>query len=179
MKQVQRSDDNPAVFDVTYRGTHTCHHRKPTSHSFAAAASSTYLDHCSNNDQHLLLSFQTNLQVKTENLDSNSQQEPAHTPFSFPSTPIDTPSSTPDNSFKSAFNAAFFSPATSESNYFSASPCRVSSYRGGPSVQASESDFAEIVLAASSAANSPMLDLDFPLPELDTDFMFDASTFFS
>jgi len=189
MKQVQRSDDNQAIFEVTYRGTHTCRRTPVPSAAMAAESSFPNLDR--HNNQLLLLSFQNNLKVETENLDSQFQDPAASSSFSFLSTPIDgvkpdshvfSPASSPDNCFKHSFTDAFISPATSESNYFSRSPCTMSSYGGRPSLQVSESDFTEIVSAATPASPSPMLDLDFLLQssELDTEFpLFDTSSFFN
>lgn len=115
MKQVQRCDQNPDIFQVTYRGTHTCHGKlSPASSPAAIAAGSSH------NNQ-LLLNFQTNLKVETEGLDSTSS-------LFFPSTPIEgmmteshmvSPASTVDNNncFKRSYTDAFISPATPESKF--------------------------------------------------------------
>ncbi|KAJ6795238.1 putative WRKY transcription factor 41 [Iris pallida] len=163
MKQVQRSEDNPSVFDVTYRGTHTCQ-PKPAARAAGAAPQPR--------NQDLLLSFQTGLKVKTEGLDSKSP-EPA-SDFSFPSAPealTFSPSSTLDGCFVlGGFSSAFISPASSESNYF-----------GGQNLQAAEWDFTEIVSAATCAdhTHSTMFDMDFLQNslDLDLDFPFDAYSF--
>lgn len=163
---MQRSDENPAIFEVTYRGTHTCR-REPSPLPAAAAAPS--LPNLDRHNSQLLLSFQTNLKVETEDLDPKS--------FSFPSTYVDSikheshvfsPASTLDNCFKRSFTDAFISPATSGSNYLVS--------RGGLSLQASESDFTEIVSGVTSASHSSLLDLDF-LSELDFSLV-DTSSFF-
>ncbi|KAJ6797471.1 putative WRKY transcription factor 41 [Iris pallida] len=177
MKQVQRSDDNPLVFDVTYRGAHTCRKRP------LADASASQESQQQQQNQELLLSFQTGLKVKTEGLDFESPEPSSSSlPFSFPSTPVEStnPSSTLDDclvGYGGAFSNAFFSPATSESNYFSMA-------YGGQTLQAAESDFTETVSAMatwSATANSPMLDMDLLLEsvDLDLEFPFDACSFLS
>ncbi|ONK55038.1 uncharacterized protein A4U43_UnF8320 [Asparagus officinalis] len=151
MKQVQRSEDNPSIFNVTYRGTHTC--SRKSSPSTVATSSFPLLNQ--HDDRHLLLSFQTNLKVKTEILDSKVQEPACSSSFTFHG-------SKPESHVISPSSTAFFSPTTSESNYFS--------------------DFNEIASAETSATDSPLLDMDFLLPssEMNTDFdLFDISSFFS
>ncbi|KAJ0962996.1 hypothetical protein J5N97_028118 [Dioscorea zingiberensis] len=80
-KQVQRSDSDPSIFDVTYRGEHTCIHKlKPK----ASASQENQQDY---------LSLSNNLKVKIEGQD----HEQAST-FSFPSSQL-TYLSTLDNHF--------------------------------------------------------------------------------
>nr|AXE72992.1 WRKY transcription factor IlWRKY1 [Iris lactea] len=198
VKQVQRSEDNPLVFDVTYRGTHTCE-RRPSAKASASASRDLLQQQQQQQNQDLLLSFQTGLKVKTEGLEFKSPEPSSSSiSFSFPSTPVESvkpetltfsPSSTLDNCLVgcggggAAFSNAFVSPATSESNYFSVSPCHQMSSYGGQALQAAESDFTEIISAATcaSAANSPLLDMDFLLDgvDLDQEFPFDACSFLS
>ncbi|KAJ6811025.1 putative WRKY transcription factor 41 [Iris pallida] len=203
MKQVQRSEENPLVFDVTYRGTHTCE-RRPSAKASASRDSLLLQQQQGQQQQQqnqdLLLSFQTGLKVKTEGLDFKSPEPSSSSlSFSFPSTPVESlkpetltfsPSSTLDNCHLVgcggvAFSNEFISPATSESNYFSMSPCHQMSSYGGQALQAAESEFAEIISAAAtctSATNSPMLDMDFLLDAADLDqanFPFDACSFLS
>lgn len=158
MKQVQRSDGNPAIFEVTYRGTHTCSRKSPSPPATAELSSCPNLDQQYHHQNQLLLSFQTNLKVETEHPSSSS--------FSFPSTPIDEPgsytfspaSSTLDSCFKRSFTDAFVSSATSDS------------------------DFADIISGVTLSSEYPcMADMDFLLQssELDADFpFFDATSYF-
>ncbi|XP_020252317.1 probable WRKY transcription factor 41 [Asparagus officinalis] len=60
-KQVQQSDDNPTIFEVTYRGSHTCQRTS---------------------------SPQTSLKVKSDNLNYKVPAPTHSSSFSFPSTPI-------------------------------------------------------------------------------------------
>ncbi|WOL14162.1 putative WRKY transcription factor 41 [Canna indica] len=151
MKQVQRSDDDPAVFVITYRGEHTCL-QKPQKLS-----SSSPINQEAEQDQQLHLSFQTGLKVKTEGL--SLEDGDRNSPFSFPSTPVSSfmsennllsspPPRVIENSrFAGGFPPPFISPTTPESKYFSMSPWRVGSYGG-------EADLADVVSAVTSANNS-------------------------
>lgn len=82
-----------------------------------------------------------------------------------------------------SLSPSFVSPATSESNHFSMSPCCMSNDGGGFNLQTVETDpdLTEILSAATSATNSPLMDLDFLLEPLEFDpkFQFDASSFFN
>ncbi|KAK1322495.1 putative WRKY transcription factor 41 [Acorus calamus] len=179
-KHVQRSDDNPSIFDVTYRGTHTCQSKTPT--SSPRPQNNQQQPPPPPPPQHLLLNFQTGLRVKTEDLDGHDGPPPSSSSFSFPPTPINLPLKPENHIFSShsptmlteshgnfiggasGFSSPFISPATSESNYFSVSPC-MGSFGG-----TMESDFTEIISAATSTTNSPMIDLDF-----DSIFPFDQN----
>ncbi|KAF5203154.1 Wrky dna-binding transcription factor [Thalictrum thalictroides] len=187
-KQVQRSDEDPLVFDVTYRGKHTCN---PSS-LLQASQALCKGDQTHNRDQlleqrkrkqseEMLQNFRAGLTVKTENPDT---RELTSSPFSFPSITsteclksennIFSPVSL-ENSYMGCYSP-FISPATSESNYFS--PCNIA--RKQP-FRTSESDLNEIISAATSASNSPVMDLEFTLDSLDFDpnFPFDNNSFFS
>ncbi|KAL0371904.1 UNVERIFIED_CONTAM: putative WRKY transcription factor 53 [Sesamum calycinum] len=159
-KQVQRSDDDPTIFEITYKGMHTCNQ---SINAVPPAASPE------------------NKKVTTENLD-NKAMPPQ---FSFPSTydmenhyfPV---SALADDSHLEAYSSLFLSPATSESNYFSTATCQIKNFGGTPSYQHSESDIPEIISAHASTTNSPIGGMDFPFDpvELDPDFPFNASAFF-
>ncbi|XP_010915679.1 probable WRKY transcription factor 41 isoform X2 [Elaeis guineensis] len=199
-KQVQRSDEDPSIFDITYRGTHTCLHRPRVHSAYSASApqapdmqqnqQNPPADHDQQHPQHdqqLLESFRTSLKVKTEGLEMEDQV-PTSSSFSFPSTPASNFKSenqifssppTLENNYMSSFFPNFFSPTSSESNYFSV-PCQMSC-EGRPALHASESDLTDMISAATSVTNSPMVDLDFMLePQMDIEpnFPFDNSNFF-
>ncbi|KAK9143949.1 hypothetical protein Syun_013349 [Stephania yunnanensis] len=189
-KQVQRSDEDPSVFDVTYRGRHTC---VQASHIISTSQSANDKAEVQGNHnkqeqekpkqaQEILLNFKTGLKVKTEDLDGT---EFTPSSFSFPSTPIEYTktenhifsSLSLDNNFMGSFSPSFVSPTTSGSNYFS--PCRMNNI--APNFQTCDSDHAEIISAATSCTNSPILDIHFSLDslEFDPNFPFDSSGFFN
>ncbi|KAK9275473.1 hypothetical protein L1049_022740 [Liquidambar formosana] len=190
-KQVQRSDEDPSVFEITYRGKHTCNQ---TNNSIPAPASPEKQEPRQHNHNHnhkqnqpsdMLMSFRTGLRVNTEESDN---KEMAST-LSFPSTSygcmrsenVFSPSMLDNNNHFGSFSQSFISPATSESNYFSASPCQMNNFGGVYTMQHSESDLTEIISANTSATNSPILDLDFSLDpvQLDPNFPFDTPGFFT
>nr|QRX38909.1 transcription factor WRKY12 [Lilium regale] len=151
-KQVQRSDEDPFVFDVIYRGDHIC-------------VENTQMIPCQQNQfqqppppaaalhTELIPGFQTGLHVKTQVIDLEAQ-DPASS-FSFPSTP---------SSFAPAFVSNTSSPTL-----------------GGiaDTFGAGQSELAEIFAAATVAEDSPVVDMNFGLDqvELDTAFPYDNSNF--
>nr|WGV38271.1 WRKY [Loropetalum chinense var. rubrum] len=191
-KQVQRSDEDPSIFEITYRGRHTC---TQANNSIPAPASPEKQEPKQNNHHHshnkqnqsndMLTSFRTGLRVNTEDLDNKDMTST----LSFPSTSfgymsenhIFTPSMLDNNNLLGSFPQSFLSPAASESNYFSASPCQRNSFGGIHMLQHSESDHTEIISTNTSATNSPILDLDFSLDpaHLDPNFPFDTPGFFT
>ncbi|KAM1025151.1 hypothetical protein ACFX13_039056 [Malus domestica] len=184
-KQVQRSDEDPTVFEITYKGKHTCSHggssvppppspekqeRKRHNHN------NTYQQQQSQGNQ---MSFPTNLRVNTENLDD---RENTASPFSFTSSPFGSisddaflSSMLDDQSLFDHFNQSLLSPAAGGSNYYFELPSQMRNIAGNE--QRSESD---IISANNSSTNSPIPDMDFSLEpvELDPYFPFDSPGFF-
>ena len=131
-KQVQRADEDPALFDVIYHGEHTCVHKT------AAAAGMVQPAGQNPDAQSLLQSLSSSLTVKTEGLTAaGAQGWSATTPFSFSSPavsgmtpaehhPFSTPS-TPENCFVSMPTSLEPSPATSGSNHMCMTPFHVHS----------------------------------------------------
>lgn len=187
---MQRSDEDPILFEVTYRGTHTCANGNP-------AVPSPEKQHKSNTNglnntnyqplqsQDVLSEFRAGLRVNIEGLD-NKEMAP---PFSFASTSFGciksenhsfSPSGVLDyNNIFGSFSSPFMSPDTPELNYFSIS--QMNNFQGVLNTQHSKSDLTELVSANTSATNSPIMDLDFSLDqvELDPNFPFDTPGFFS
>lgn len=202
-KLVQRSDDDPTIFQVTYRGRHTC---TQNTHLASASASSTkegaknkqnrYRHQQQPEDQvkrsqELNVNFGTSeLKVKTEDLDNREEIFPV---FSFPQTSITESERTEhhifiesmmetENNFMGSFSPSFLSPATSESNYFSLSPCHMNDSFGlDQTVHTSESGISEIISAPNSVTNSPIGVFDFSLIKVDLDpnFPLDNLDYFS
>ncbi|KAM0875883.1 hypothetical protein ACQ4PT_036519 [Festuca glaucescens] len=119
-KQVQRTDEDPTLYDVTYHGTHTCLHK-------TAAAAKVQPATPNPDARTLLKNLSSNLTVNTEGLTSRAQQS---TPFSFSSPAVSgltpppehytfsTPS-TPENCFGQGVS---LSPATSDWSYIPMNP---------------------------------------------------------
>ncbi|KAK9698479.1 hypothetical protein RND81_08G107300 [Saponaria officinalis] len=179
IKQVQRNDEDPSLFDITYKGTHTC---APRSKS---APTSPEKQQCNKHHQlpitvyqqqsNMLLNFQTGLSIDTQNLENQEMELPF--PTSGPVYENHTFTPTTNDNFCSGFQQTFtLSPATSTSNYFSTSPCNMSAFGG---VQHSGSDFTEIFSATTSGANSPIMGLDFPFEQMEfnPNFSYDSHAF--
>ncbi|CAM0951028.1 unnamed protein product [Alopecurus aequalis] len=150
-KQVQRADEDPSLYDVIYKGEHTCVHRA------AAASKAQPVDACS-----LLQNLSSSLTVKTEGLTPRAQQgRNATTPFTFSSPAVSalTPS-TPENCFVSVPTSLEPSPATSDSNNFSTRE---------------QCEYETMVSALMAAGTAPPA-MDF---SLDFDLDFDVSSFFA
>ncbi|XWS61287.1 hypothetical protein CRYUN_Cryun07bG0113400 [Craigia yunnanensis] len=199
-KQVQRSDDDPTIFEITYRGRHTCtlaSHVMPPSGPSENQEQGTCIEPQQHNQQleqnqkqsqDLLLSFQRSLKVITEDLDLDIREQtyPSSTSnIKVENNVIFSSPSVIDNNVMGNLSPSFISPATFGTNYFSTSP----SPRGMNSthVQAninfptSEPQLTEIIQAATSATNSPTVRLGFPFGNADfnPNFTFDNHGFFS
>ncbi|KAM0900251.1 hypothetical protein ACQ4PT_020762 [Festuca glaucescens] len=129
IKQVQRADEDPTLYDVTYHGTHTCLHK-------TAAAAAKVQPATPNPDAgSLLKSLSSSLTVNTEGLTPGPQQS---TPFSFSSPAVSgltaprehytfsTTPSTSENCFGQGVplspSLPELSPATSDWSYIPMNP---------------------------------------------------------
>ncbi|XP_074367880.1 putative WRKY transcription factor 30 [Apium graveolens] len=201
-KQVQRSDNDPTLFEITYRGRHTCTdqssnssppplERSNPSTSLAANVHDHQLQNHQQNSQEVLLNFKNDLKVITEDLDSHDQTH-IPTSFYFPSTSNNNINNTSENYSLSHFymlgenniaSPSFGSPATSGSNYnLSVSPSNMSNFGGNfQALQASGNELNEIISAATSVTNSPTIGLNYQFGgvEFNSNFTFDNSGFFS
>lgn len=180
-KQVQRSDEDPTLFEVTYKGTHAC---KQFNDAVPQPASPEKQELKSRNscydqlEQNPMLSnFRANLRVDTEV--SDIQEMPAY--FSFPSTfacneqenyhsPI---SALADDNHLGTYSQLFYSPATSGSNCFSTATYQMRDYGGN--------DNTDIMSAHASTNNSPIGGIEFSVDpvEMDPNFPFNIPGFFT
>ncbi|KAI4364678.1 hypothetical protein MLD38_020735 [Melastoma candidum] len=189
-KQVQRSDEDPTVFEITYRGTHTCASAAPVSPE-KQEQKQTHQNNCNKQQpEEALLKLKSGLRVNTSNLD-DSEIANTYQPFSFPASAppslmrseLHNSSSFADisrSSVAESFSHSFISPSTPESNYFPGFQRQVGEFGQANVVQHSDSDRTEIISANTSSNNSPIIDLDFLLDQvgIDSHFPFD-NTFFS
>ncbi|XP_028806825.1 probable WRKY transcription factor 30 [Neltuma alba] len=197
-KQVQRSDEDPNVFEITYRGTHTC-----SQSSNAVAPSGTQESHELNpnavdpqqhSQEQLLLNLRAGLRVQTDNLDVPApEQSSSFTSLIFGSTSsiMDHEnrmftSSMLENNFADNLTSdpSYMSPATSGITSFSVSPSGGVNNMFGemPNMATtSGSEINDIVSAVTSAANSPTVGLNLPFDQFGYDghsFTFDNQRFF-
>ncbi|KAH0454071.1 hypothetical protein IEQ34_018395 [Dendrobium chrysotoxum] len=179
MKQVQKTDENSSIFDITYLGTHSCFN----SPQQIASKTRFYNPQQSLLDQQnslvLHLDFETNLKLKTESSDLENQDPTSS--FSFSSTPIERMNSenvlfcsSPRTECRYGVNlsSALMSPTSYESNCFTWPPCEMSS----------EVDYAltEIISTSNSVADLSVMDVEFMrgYEEMDAEIPFDTSIFF-
>lgn len=169
-KQVQRTDEDPTIFHVIYRGEHTCF---PVPH-FSQAQSKPkkqtkvktepkpqpppspqgqpQMGYSPEPEVYLGLDLDGALKVEP-----NETESPAQFFRSFSFTPALLEPGPMDN-FLSDCYPTFGSPATSESNYF---PVTVLN------IQTSESDLNGSISGPNSVSNSPMgCDFEFPIDQL-------------
>ncbi|MCL7033849.1 hypothetical protein MKW94_022822 [Papaver nudicaule] len=162
-KQVQRSDGDPSIFDVTYQGLHTCNQASSTQ-IIPGQTQNKLEDQKLKTPPETLLNFKTGCHVKVE--DFNSLIEPKSTSFSLPS--ASTPNSKASKKAKSTviFSSSelhnhsippYTSPTTSDSSFF---PHAMNNFGGGQNLQSDHNEFAS---ATTSCINSPSQDfgLDF------------------
>lgn len=181
---MQRSDDDPTIFEITYRATHTCNH-PPNGVPLPASPEKQEVKH----NHQTLTNFKANLRVSTENLDNSLDNNTTPTVFSFPSTyainhidsqyyfPVDN---LVNDNHLGGYSPLFVSPDTSESNYFSPATYQMRNLAGTPNYQHSESDIGEIISANASATNSPIGGIEFLIDtaEQDPNFPFNTAGFF-
>ncbi|KAJ1413780.1 WRKY domain [Sesbania bispinosa] len=196
-KQVQRSDEDPTIIEVTYRGRHTCKQTKNLNKEFPSKMKICLGENQLHNDQknQLLLQekmeqtpetifpFKAELEAKTEDLETKEDIFPW---LCFQSPSIGSKNednnilseTMMENHFMESFSPAFIS---SESNLLCLSAYHLGSTRLSQNVQPSESDITEIIAAPTSVTNSPILDLDILLHkgDFDTDFPFNIPEYFS
>ncbi|CAA0838807.1 Probable WRKY transcription factor 41 [Striga hermonthica] len=162
-KQVQRSDSDPNVFEVTYKGAHTCSNQ---------SAHQTQEQH----SKQTLLSFKANLRVTTDNSENNkndniiinNKYETSQPQFSFPTMyeeiyDLPLASLMGEEDHLGSQSSLFLSPATSGTSYFSP----VETYQvqgfggGGYNYQNREYNINEIISAQASTTSSPIGGMEF------------------
>ncbi|KAL3517273.1 hypothetical protein ACH5RR_024175 [Cinchona calisaya] len=167
-KQVQRSDEDPSIFEVTYKGRHSC---IQVTNSGSAIVSDGKEMPKAKKARSLEKEDQQGLKVQNEVLQTKQE---IFRSFSFNFTGVE--SDNLDCQFfsdvmkESDYSPAFLSPTTSESNYFSSS-CQMDNNFGTIDniLQISESvDLADMISTPTSViTNSPFGDLDFLNDHLD------------
>ncbi|CAA0838223.1 Probable WRKY transcription factor 41 [Striga hermonthica] len=163
-KQVQRSDNDPNVFEITYKGAHTCNQ---SSFDQKQHTSQNQLEELEQNDQMRLSFIKANLRVATDNFDNidNNKYEESY-----------------DLSLCSLIGEDYLGPS-----YFSpVSTCQVQGsgenyYDYQNQELATESSFSESMSTHASTTNSPIGGMEFraELFGLDSNFPFDCSGYFT
>ncbi|KAL9330007.1 hypothetical protein ACSQ67_005010 [Phaseolus vulgaris] len=192
-KQVQRSDEDPTIFDITYRGKHTCSQGNntvlpPKSPDKQEKTHIHNIDiHHAQASQESLPKFRNIMSVNTEKLDNGDTAYP----FTFPSTSSGCmkqynhsfiPLTLENEYFLSdQYQTYLLSPTTPESNYLPSPTFQINEFDGIYNKPYSESDINEIISTNTSATNSPIPDFNFSLDpaEIDPNFPFNTPGFFS
>ncbi|KAL2336152.1 hypothetical protein Fmac_010598 [Flemingia macrophylla] len=191
-KQVQKSDEDPMICEITYKGRHTCTQVSHLNKAVVAPPSKTKMalgenkrnNHQNNlpqeektEPQEAIFSFgSSGLEVKIEDLDHKEDIFPS---FCFSSQSIG--SENEDNMLSytmiedNLMESFLVSPTTSESDVFCLPPCYWGSTGLGQSAQTSESDTTDMVSDPTSVNNSPIMDFDFLLEKLDFDTDFPSN----
>lgn len=179
-KQVQRADEDPALFDVIYHGEHTCVHK-----TVAAAAAMVQPAEENPDARRHLQNLSTSLTVNTEGLTAGHHGGGTSTSFCFSSQaasvltpqehyPFSMPS-TPENCFGQVASLSTSlepSPVTSDSNHFSMNPFQAE-WRA-------RSEYDEVVSALVAAGTMPALAMEMEETAFSVDeFEFDVSCFFA
>lgn len=199
-KQVQRSDEDPMVFEITYRGQHTCtncsqsstqtiprvlspekkHEPNTSLSNYQQQMTKPQPNQHQNKSQEILLSFKTGLKVVTE--DSRTQNHNLannNNNFSFPSASLVER----DNEFLgNYFSPSMISPSTLLSNHCYILPREVDGFGEARKMKGSDSELLNIVSRATTPDNSPTVGLDFPFEPMDpfeASFSFGSPSFFS
>lgn len=182
-KQVQRSDEDPTTFEITYKGAHTCSQAPKSGPPEKKPKQSI---HCNDNlANQMLMELRSNLRVNTSDLERTETTFQ----FSFPPTfsgltdenPLFQISQVDDKVVLGTYSPSFVSPTTPESSYFSMSHQQNNSFGGVQNLHHSESDLTDIFSANTSSTNSPIVGFENTLDPADFDpnFLFDASEFFT
>ncbi|KAI9096693.1 hypothetical protein K1719_025872 [Acacia pycnantha] len=191
-KQVQRSDEDPNIFEITYRGKHTCAQSSYNAVPPSGTQETHELNHPNAADPHqeqLLVNLRAGLRVQTDNLDIPDPHQSSFTSLILGSTSsilnhqnqMFTSSSMLENNFAENLTSSYpsyMSPATSAVTYFSANNMSLAEM---PNMATSGSEINDTISAVTSAANSPTVGFDLPFDQFGYDghnFTFDNHRFF-
>lgn len=177
-KQVQRSDEDPSIIEITYKGRHSCIQATHLSSALASVAQKQVQnpkkEHgiLESQPQGMQFNFGTVCLNKAKDFGTSEEKEKEIFPtFSFHSTPTETEN----------MEGNFFLESLKEDNFMgSYSPPFISPAHN---LHSSDSDLTDIISAPTSVTNSPMADFDFSLDHVDfeSNLSFDIleSEFFS
>ncbi|XP_060204250.1 probable WRKY transcription factor 53 [Lycium barbarum] len=167
-KQVQKSDEDPLVFEVTYKGKHTC----KASQSSRFISYENQKKYCDKNQCQLKKQKVGNQKVEKLNIKEEA----------FPFTPLKCESENAQI-FSNSIEP-FISPITSESMYLSLLPNQEEEFEMGKILQSSESNRIEFISTPTSVIHSPFcsdwdLSMDGELDIRDPNLMIDISEYFT
>ncbi|OIS99656.1 putative wrky transcription factor 41 [Nicotiana attenuata] len=161
-KQVQKSDEDPLFFDVTYKGKHNC-------------KASQSVDISQENQKANYNKNQNVGNQKVENLNIIKEED-------FPFTPLKSESE--NSQFFANSMEPFTSPIASESLYLSLLPTQEEEFELDQILQSSKLSHIEFSTTPTSVINSPFcgyldLSVDDQVDNIDLSLMIDVSEFFT
>ncbi|CAN4108391.1 unnamed protein product [Withania somnifera] len=148
-KQVQKSDGNPSIFEVTYKERHSC---KVVQSEIFSLNNQKRQKHNKKQEEDQIVIFNSAPNYKVENFSITPKEEQVFTPFSFPPTPLNLENIEETKLFSDSM-APFSSPIASElPSYMS----MLNSELGmDPMIlQSSDSDLTELTSTPTSISNS-------------------------
>lgn len=177
-KQVQRSDEDPSIYRVMYRGDHTCaqgtHLAQAQFNSMIPAQMKTEPQLAQikaepqlaltpqQQEVYLGLGPEGDIKVEPEQGPENDAQFLGSLSFNSVHLQPD-----PIDNYMLSFYPDFGSPTTSGSNYLPMMSQQANKDHNGLSIKTSETDINEVVSGPNSVSNSPVIgDFEFPLDEL-------------
>ncbi|MED6177509.1 WRKY Transcription Factor [Stylosanthes scabra] len=187
-KQVQRSDEDPTIFDITYKGRHTCSQgnkavpqpKSPDKHE-KLQCHGNEIQHRHTSEESLT-TFGTIMTVKRDMVGNGEMEYP----FTFPSTSFGSmaqeslsliPSALENDSFLSShFQTHLLYPNMQEFKYLPSTSFQMNELDGIYNRPLSESDITEIISTNTSTTNSPVPEFNFSLDPVDIDPNFPINT---
>jgi hypothetical protein len=166
-KQVQKSDEDSSIVEISYKGTHTCtqSYRKPKTeeeNTVNFPQQPKQEEKVETKTKEILFNFQPSYKTNDFVISNEDIFQ-----FTFPHTPFGS-EITENELFSSS--RAFISPATSGSNFFSSSAYDVNNLGLTQNYfQSSDSDLGEIFSSTDSVSNSPCENLDYLIDQVDFD----------
>lgn len=190
-KQVQKSDQDPSIYQVIYKGEHTCTQQAHLVHANKKPNQAQFKDQPQPQSQPLPTPQQQCQPVESKQQevtlglgsDVDSKGDPTEVEdeaYIFGSLSFNSAQSEAglvEDCMLSSSPPGFWPQAASEYNCFPMSPCRITAFGSGLNVQTSESDLNELMSGPRLVSNSPNVDdFGFPLhmlPDIDVNFAFD------
>lgn len=194
-KQVQKSDQDPSIYRVIYRGEHTCPQQahlvqanekpneaqikvqpqpQPQPHSQSQPLPNPQqCQPVGSNQQEVTLGLALDVGSK---VDPTGMEDDA---YIFGSLSLNSAQCEPGLVQDCILSSSpgFWPLAASEYNCFPISPCRINAFGLGLNAQTSQSDLNELICGPSSVSNSPNVgDFEYPfhmMPDIDVNFSFD------
>lgn len=184
-KQVQKSDLDSSLLQVTYKGRHTCKQgsgltagvvlfEKEEKRQKKGSYEPKQEERIQEQKVENIISFGASFGSEDLGRSMKVERLPS---FSFPCTIVESvykkdhlfSEDTRENNFIASSYSSYITPETSECSYLSLSPYHMDNFGIAQNLQSSESDLTEILSTPNSVTNSPIGDFDISLESVDFD----------